>query len=83
MISVLDETGATNPGQVDAISLPLRVRARDHKSFEGIPLNHAFLMRTVRVKHRLIAVWIQFGHPRLTRADLTIANRVLRSVRVS
>ena len=83
MISVLDETGATNPGQVDAVSLPLRVRARDHTSLEGIPLNHAFLMRTVRVKHRLIAVWIQFGHPRPTRADLSIANRLLGSVRVS
>jgi hypothetical protein len=83
MISVIDESGDTGATHAEAAALPLRVRARDVGGFEGIPPSHAFARRSVRVNSRLIEVWVQFGHRRLTAADLNRANRLLRRVDVS
>jgi hypothetical protein len=83
MISVIDETDENGKRNAEPVSLPLKVRARDVLGLEGIPPNHALLRRTVRVSGRVVEVWVQLGHRRVTANDLSVANRLLRRVAVT
>ena len=56
--------------------LPLRIRARDFTSFEGVRL---LGRRQVRIGNRLLEVWVQ-ARP-TTRATIAHANRALAGVR--
>lgn len=83
MFTVIDQTAAGPSLSATRIVPPLRVRPRDASRFEGIPPNHAFVHRIVRINGRVIELWIQFGHPRLTPTDVRHANERLRAVTIS
>lgn len=83
MISVIDDTPGSRRTDGVPSRLPLRVSSVDSLGLEGIDTTHALLRRAVRVNRRVVELWVQFGHLRLTRADLARANRALGGVRVS
>jgi hypothetical protein len=83
MISVIDDTRGSQPTEGVPSRLPLRVSSVDLLGLEGIDTTHALLRRTLRVSHRVIEIWVQFGHLHPTRADVRLANDALAGVEIS